>query len=86
VNELQRLIITFQPDQSVEYEIFYSHTEELPRPGTKTRTTRATRMARKALETALEGLGNGEVFWGGFGTNERTSKDVVVVDRKGRAA
>jgi hypothetical protein len=54
VKELQRLTVTFNPE-GTEYAIVYSHADELPRPGTKTRTTRAARMARKALETALEG-------------------------------
>ncbi len=80
MNELRRLTVTFKPE-GIEYAVLYAHTNELPTPGTKTRTTKAATMARTGLETALAGL-DGEVVWGGFGTDTRTSRDMVVVDRK----
>ncbi len=81
-SELKRLTITFNP-KGVEYAVLYRHTEEPPTPGTKKRTGAAASMARAALETALEGL-TGEVLWGGFGTDTRTSRDVVMVECRPR--
>jgi hypothetical protein len=83
---LTRIVATFRPD-AIEYAVTYSHRDHVEaNPGTKTRTTTATRMARKGLEAALEGLGSGLVVWGGFGTNTRVSKDTLIVDRKEYAA
>ena len=82
--ELKRLTITFTP-KGLEYAVVYDHTDEPPTPGTKTRTRRASQMTRKGLEEALRGL-EGDLSWGGFGTDTRTSRDVLVADRRGRAA
>jgi hypothetical protein len=73
----------FHPDGTIEYAISYLHTDDPPSaPGSKGRTTRASRMARRGLESALEGLDKGDVLWGGFGTSMRESTDHVVVERR----
>ncbi len=54
MTELRRITITFTAE-GIEYGVTCLHTDEPPTPGTKTRTTRASRMARKGLEVALEG-------------------------------
>lgn len=81
MTELCRLTVTFAPDGTLEYVVLYQHTVEPPTPGTKRRTRTAAAMARTGLETALAGL-DGEVVWGGFGTDTRTSRDVVMVERR----
>ncbi len=78
----RRLTITFMP-QGVEYAVTCAHTDEPPTPGTKTRTARASRMVRKALEAALEGLGAGAVAWGGYNTNTKASTDRILVEGGG---
>jgi hypothetical protein len=50
---LRRITVTFTAE-GIEYSVCYAHTDEPPPPGTKTRTTRALRMARTGLQTALE--------------------------------
>jgi hypothetical protein len=86
---IRRMIVTFNRDE-VEISITYSHdsSEATATPGSKKRTTTAARMARKGLEHALEGLdAAGEaVVWGGFATDTSLTTDVVVLDRKKRAA
>ncbi len=84
---IRRMIVTFNRDE-VEVSITYSHdhSEAIATPGSKKRTTTATRMARKALERALEGLDAAEVVWGGFATDTHLTTDMVVLDRKKRAA
>jgi hypothetical protein len=52
---LKRITITFMAEGAIEYSVTYLHTDELPTPGTKRRTTRALRMARTGLQTVLEG-------------------------------
>ncbi len=71
--------------EGIELAVEYSHADEPPTPGTKTRTRRAARMARTGLQTALEALGTGPPVWGGFATDTRQSTDRVLVDRE-RAA
>ena len=78
--ELTRVTVTFTRD-GIEYHVTYAHTAEPPNPGTKTRTSKATRMARRGLELALEGLGSGPVRWGGFGTDNRKSTDTIITER-----
>jgi hypothetical protein len=84
---IRRMIVTFNRDE-VEVSITYSHDHEPASAGSKKRTTTAARMARKGLERALEGLDTaGEaVVWGGFATDTHLTTDVVVLDRKKRAA
>jgi hypothetical protein len=82
---LQKLTIIFA-DEGIELAVSYLHTEDPPTPGSKTRTTTAARMARAALETALEGLRTRPAIWGGFGTDTRESTDRIVVDRRETAA
>lgn len=84
MKELRQIMITF--DRDVEIAITFAHEEGLASPGTKRRTTTATRMARAGLEQALKGLDRGLPVWGGFGTNERVSTDRLVVDRRGENA
>jgi hypothetical protein len=57
--ELRCVIVTFGPDGGCTYAVTYAHDageESGSGPGTKQRTARAARMARKGLEHALEGL------------------------------
>ncbi len=82
MTELRRITITFTAE-GIEYGVTYLHTDEPPTPGTKTRTTRASRMARKGLEVALEGLGTGAVAWGGYGTDTKESTDHILVEGGG---
>jgi hypothetical protein len=88
MSQLQRLIITFKPDATLEFAVTYAHgeAEEPPNPGTKKRTTSAARMAAHGLRLALEGLDKGTPIWGGFATNTRTSRDTIIVDREESAA
>jgi hypothetical protein len=82
---IRRMIVTFNRDD-VEVSITYSHDHEPATPGSKKRTTTAAGMARKGLERALEGLDTAEVVWGGFATDTHLTTDMVVLDRKKRAA
>ena len=82
---LRSIRVTFD-DKGIEYAVTYAHSQEQPTPGTKARTARAVTMARKGLEAALEALGSGPVVWGGFGTDTRVSKDIIIADRKERVA
>jgi hypothetical protein len=75
---LQRITITFTPE-GIEYGVTHFHTDEPPKPGTKTRTARASRMARKGLEVALEGLGTGAAQWGGYATDTWQSTDWILL-------
>jgi hypothetical protein len=79
---LQQVSATFREDGSVEVAISYRHTDDPPTPGSKGRTTTATRMARKGLEAALAGLDKGDVLWGGFGTGISESTDTVLAERR----
>jgi len=82
---LQRITVTFT-DEGMEISTTYTHQDQIPNPGTKTRTRSAARMARAGLDRALRGLEAGEAIWGGFRTNERISTDHVIVDREESAA
>jgi hypothetical protein len=81
VTELRSIAVTFLPEGGLEVAVSYAHGDELPSPvhPAKTRTARASRMARKVLEVALEGLGTGAVEWGGHGTNTKESTDRILV-------
>jgi len=85
--ELRSVVATFAGDGSIEYAVTYAHQRdyEPPNPGTKTRTITAARMARRGLALALERL-EGEaassLAWGGFGTDTRISRDVVLAEAK----
>jgi alanine racemase len=86
---LQRLIVTFNPDGTTEISVTYTHpaeADEPPNPGTKKRTTSAARMAAHGLRDALAHLEQGDLVWGGFGTNMKVSRDTLVVNRKEKAA
>jgi len=87
-SHLQRLIITFKPDATLELAVTYAHGEadEPASPGTRKRTTSAARMAAHGLRDALAHLEQGTLVWGGFGTNMKVSRDTIVVDRKEKAA
>jgi hypothetical protein len=88
MSQLQRLVITFKPDATLEFAVTYAHGEdgEPPSPGTKKRTTTAARMAAQGLRDALAHLEQGALVWGGFGTNMKVSRDMIVVNRKEKAA
>ena len=88
VAELKRLVVTFQPDATLEFAVTYAHGEadEPANPGTKKRTTSAARMAAHGLRDALAHLEQGTLVWGGFGTNMKVSRDTIVVNRKEEAA
>jgi len=87
--ELASLVLTFKPDGTTEISVTYTHDEsEVANPGTKTRTTTAAKMAAHGLRLALEGLEDAKrvPIWGGFATDTRTSKDMIMVDRRESAA
>jgi hypothetical protein len=88
VAQLQKIAVEFKPDATLEFAVTYAHgdLDEPPNPGTKKRTTNAARMAAYGLQRALEGLDKGAPIWGGFATNTRTSRDLIMVDRKEHAA
>jgi hypothetical protein len=78
---LQRLIITFNPDELVLHALY--RTQDGPNPGTKLRTREVTELTRAGLTQALEVLGDGAECVGtsGFTTREdvllaTTSPDV----------
>jgi hypothetical protein len=54
---LQRLIITFKPDELVLHALY--RTQGGPNPGTKPRTREVTELTRAGLTQALEVLGGG---------------------------
>ncbi len=84
---LQRIMITFNPDGTLDFAVTYAHDDhEVANPGTKTRTTTAARMAAEGLRDALAGLETGSLVWGGFGTNMKVSRDTIVIDRREKAA
>ncbi len=76
---LQSVLVRFERE-GVEIAVSYSHLETgQPNPGTKTRTRRASRMARAGLQVALDGLDRGDALWGGYGTDTHESTDRVLV-------
>jgi hypothetical protein len=86
---LRRVTVTFADEGDLEIAVAYTHTDcALPTPGSKSRTTKALRMARAGLETALDSLGSGSSagagIWGGFATDTRESTDHVIVEREPR--
>lgn len=84
---LKQVLTIFREDGSIEYAVSYAHIDEPPTPGSKKRTTTASRMARRGLQAALEGLDQGYALtWGGFGTNTRESTDRIIVEREENAA
>jgi hypothetical protein len=85
VSELCEIKVSFA-HEGIMICVTYGHTNEPPQPGTKTRTRSATRMAAYGLRRALEGLDKGTPIWGGFATDMRRSKDMIMVDRKESAA
>jgi len=88
MTQLRELTVTFQPDATLEFAVTYAHGEadEPPNPGTKKRTTSAARMAAHGLRDALAHLEQGDLVWGGFGTNMKVSRDTLVANRKEKAA
>jgi hypothetical protein len=69
----------------------FDPTKSDPAPGSKSRTTTATRMASKALEAALQYLYKSEraeldVVWGGYATNTLESTDCILIDKKRKGA
>jgi hypothetical protein len=66
---LQRLIITFKPEELVLHALY--RTKQSPNPGTKTRAREVTELARTGLRDALEALDDAEcVGTSGFVTRE----------------
>jgi len=88
MTQLQKIAVEFKPDATLEFAVTYAHGEadEPANPGTKKRTTTAARMAAHGLRDALAHLEQGALVWGGFGTNMKVSKDLIVVNRKEQAA
>lgn len=85
--ELREISVTFTVE-GIEISTTYTHQDQIPNPGTKTRTRAATRMAAYGLRRALEGLGDAKraPVWGGFATDIRRSKDTIMIDREESAA
>jgi hypothetical protein len=81
---LKRVAVTFADEGDLEIAVAYTHDSEAPTPGSKSRTTKALKMARAGLETALDSLGSGAGIWGGFATDTRESTDHVIVEREPR--
>jgi hypothetical protein len=83
---LKRVTVTFADEGDLEIAVAYTHTDDQPTPGSKSRTTKALKMARAGLETALDSLGSGTRagIWGGFATDTRESTDHVIVEREPR--
>jgi hypothetical protein len=79
---LQRVVITFKPDATLEFAVTYAHGEadEPPNSGTKKRTTSAARLAAHGLRDALAHLEQDALVWGGFGTNMNVSRDTIIVE------
>ena len=77
--ELREISVAFTAE-GIMISVTYGHRDQIPNPGTKTRSRTATRMAAYGLRLALEGLDKGTPIWGGFATNTRTSKDTIIVD------
>jgi hypothetical protein len=85
VSELCEIKVSFA-HEGIMICVTYGHTNEPPQPGTKKRTTSTARMAAHGLRDALAHLEQGDLVWGGFGTNMKVSRDTLVVNRKEKAA
>jgi len=71
---LQRLIVTFKPEEIVMHALY--RTQDGPKPGTKARTREVTELARSGLRDALEALEGGAEIVGTSGFTQR--EDVIL--------
>ena len=67
--DLQRLIITFKPDELILHALH--RTQDGPNPGTKARRREVTELARTGLEQALEALEGDVTMCGTSGFTQR---------------
>jgi len=79
---IQLVAAVFRDDGTVEYMITYTHVDETLTPGSKKSATTAARMARHALEVALEALDTWAVVWDGFAQARVEATDRVLSERK----
>jgi hypothetical protein len=77
MSELQRLIITFKPEELVMHALY--RTQDSPNPGTKARTREVTELARTGLRDALEAVEGGVDVVGTSGYSVR--EDVLSLPR-----
>jgi hypothetical protein len=71
---LQRLTITFKPEEIVLHALYRS--QDGPNPGTKARTRAVAELARSGLRDALEALEDGAECVGTSGFTQR--QDILV--------
>jgi hypothetical protein len=79
---LQRLILTFRPEELVVHALY--RTQDGPNPGTKARGKEVAEMARSGLEDALGALEGDVTVVGTSGYTTR--EDIMVANRKESAA
>lgn len=79
---LQRLVITFKPEEIVMHALY--RTQNGPGPNTKARTKQVTELTRTGLQDALEGLEGGAECVGTSGFIHR--EDVLLTTTSAREA
>ncbi len=79
---LQRLILTFRPEELVVHALY--RTQDGPNPGTKARGKEVAEMARSGLQDALAALEGDVAMVGTSGFTQR--EDIMVANRKESAA
>jgi hypothetical protein len=79
---LQRLIITFKPEEIVLHALY--RTQGGPSPGTKARTREVTELAKSGLREALKALEGGAECVGSSGFTTR--EDVLLATTAPKAA
>jgi len=71
---LQRLIVTFKPEELIVHALYRS--DGISNPGTKARAREVTELARSGLRDALEALEGGDVtMCGTSGFTQREEKE-----------
>jgi hypothetical protein len=78
VTQLQRLIITFKPEETIMHALYRS--QDGPGPNTKTRRREVTELTRQGLRQALASLEGDAALVGCSGFTQR--EDVLLVDTR----
>ena len=79
MSQLQRLIVTFKPEELIVHALYRSKGDS--NPGTVRRRREVTALAKSGLRDALHALGEGEATMCGT-SGYTTREDLLVVDTK----
>jgi hypothetical protein len=79
---LQRLVLTFKPEELIVHALY--RTDEGPNPGTKARRREVSGLAREGLREALSALEGDVTVVGTSGYTTR--EDIMLANRKESAA